>query len=92
MGIRRVMAGALDLQRDVVLNLPVLHLTGDERLVVENHVSLREYDGRKIRVECSMGTVEIAGENLLVRTMNRDDILITGRIRSLTWQGGAVGP
>lgn len=93
MGIRRVVAAALDLQRDVALSLPVLHLTGSERLVVENHSGLQAYDSKLIRIACGKNTIEITGDGLLVRSMSQEDILITGRIDAMTWrQGGVIGP
>ena len=93
MGIRRWVVRALELQQDVALNEPSLHLTGSERLVVENHDGLRAYDEKLIRIACGKNTMEIAGDHLLVRTMNSDDILITGRIDSLRWlTPGGAGP
>ena len=64
MGIRKRLADALELQHDVALNLPVLHLTGSERLLMENHRGLLEYGRGKIRIASTAGVVEIEGQDL----------------------------
>lgn len=83
MGIRRRIADALELQHDVALNLPLLHITGSERLLMENHKGLLEYARNRIRIASTAGTVEIEGEGLAIKSVGRDDLLITGAIRSV---------
>ena len=88
MGIRKRIADALELQHDVVLNLPMMHITGSERMLMENHKGLLEYGRNKIRVATTAGPVEIEGEDLAIRSVGKDDLLVTGRIRSVTMGKG----
>ena len=90
MGIRKFIADALELQHDVALNLPVVHLTGGERLMIENHKGLLEYSPNRIRIASSAGTIDIEGDNLAIQTVGGDDILLTGSIRSVVMQGAGV--
>jgi sporulation protein YqfC len=92
MGIKKRIADALELQHDVALNLPVLHLTGGERLLMENHRGLLEYGNAKIRIASTAGTVEIEGENLTIKSVGRDDVLVTGRIKSVNISKVGVSP
>jgi sporulation protein YqfC len=92
MGIRKRLADALELQHDVALNLPALHLTGGERLLMENHRGLLEFGKTKIRVASSAGIVEIAGENLDIKSVGREDLLVTGNISSIIINRSAVKP
>jgi sporulation protein YqfC len=80
MGVRKRIADALELQHDVALNLPVLHITGNERLLMENHRGLLEYARDRIRIDSPVGVVEIEGEDLAIRSAGRDDVLVTGVI------------
>ncbi len=84
MGIRKRIADALELQQDVMLNLPMLHITGSERLLLENHRGLLEYARDRIRVATTAGAVIIEGEGLTIRSVGRDDLLVTGAIRTVT--------
>lgn len=92
MGIRKHIADALELQHDVALNLPVLHITGGERLLMENHKGLLEYGRNKIRIASTAGTVEIEGDNLTIKAIGRDDVLITGGIKSVNINKAGVSP
>jgi sporulation protein YqfC len=90
MSIRKRIADALELQHDVALNLPVLHITGFERLLMENHRGLLEYGRNKIRIASTAGTVEIAGEGLAIKSVGRDEVLITGSITNVLINHSAV--
>jgi sporulation protein YqfC len=92
MGIRKRIADALELQYDVVLNLPVLHVTGGERLLMENHKGLLEYGRNKIRIASAAGPVEIEGENLTIKSINKDEVLVTGSIRTVNMSKTGVQP
>ncbi len=83
MGIRKRIADALELQQDVALNLPMLHITGSERLLLENHRGLLEYARDRIRVATTAGVVEIEGDDLAIRSVGRDDLLITGVLHTV---------
>jgi sporulation protein YqfC len=92
MGIRRRIADALELQHDVALNLPVLHITGNERLLMENHKGLLEYGRTKIRIASTAGTVEIDGENLAIEAVGHDEVLITGCLKSVILNKTGANP
>ena len=90
MGIRKKVADALELQHDIMLNLPLLHLTGSERLLVENHKGLSEFDSVHIKIRAAKGFVLVEGEALNISSVGRDDILITGKIKSVALAGLGV--
>lgn len=92
MGIRKRIAEVLELQHDVALNLPVMHITGGERLLMENHKGLLEYGHNKIRIASTAGTVEIEGEGLTIKAVGRDDVLITGSIKSINMSKAGAAP
>lgn len=91
MGIRKRVADALELQHDVALNLPILHITGGERLLMENHRGLLEYGRNRIRIASTAGVVEVEGEDLSIKTVGRDEILITGSILSVKLNKAGAG-
>lgn len=92
MGIRKRLTDALELQHDVALNLPALHMTGGERLLVENHRGLLEYGRARIRIASTAGTIEIVGEGLDIKSVGREDVLIIGAIASVNIIRSAVKP
>ena len=57
--IKRNFAEALEIPEEIVLNLPLITMTGRERLVVENYKGVIEYDEKQIRLNTSIGILKI---------------------------------
>jgi sporulation protein YqfC len=84
------LAGALDewleLPDDTLLDLPRLTLIGQVMLAVENHRGLVRYAPDEVRVATGAGLLQVRGEELVVRRMDRERLTIAGRIASLAWE------
>lgn len=76
-------AEVFDLPGDVLGGLPRIELTGDGELRMENHRGILDYGSEEIHVSGGRLAVRIRGEGLELRAMNRTELLITGRIRSV---------
>lgn len=73
----------LELPRDVVQDLPRIVLTGDRRLVVENHKGIIEFSSSILRLNTSKGEVRVEGESLTLISILREELWIEGRIEHL---------
>lgn len=78
--IREQLTEALDLPKEVVINLPVITLTGNKEINIENFSGLLEYTSQKIRLNTRSGIVVIDGINLEARNMTAEKICIKGNI------------
>lgn len=83
--INKLLSGYLDLPRDVVLDLPKITLIGDTQLYIENHKGVIEYNGEKIKLNVSIGQLEIVGEGLVIRAINSDEIYLDGSIKTINF-------
>lgn len=81
--LKAALANTLDLPEDLLDHLPVLHLTGKQRLWVENHRGLIAYDPRLIRIRTHGGVIEVAGESLLLKNLGPEELLILGTIEAV---------
>lgn len=70
----------LDLPGDVLAGLPRMELTGFQEFAIEPHKGLIEYERKQITIETVVGRVGIAGQELTIRLMNSNRIVIGGRI------------
>lgn len=70
----------LELPRDVVQDLPRLVLTGDRRLVIENHKGVIEYTSALLRLNTSRGELRVEGKSLTLVSILREEIWIEGHI------------
>ena len=73
----------LELPPDVILDLPKLCLTGDHQLSLENHRGIIEYSPGLIRISTSRGEIWVKGDDLAIRSIIKEEIVLAGRIVSV---------
>lgn len=76
-------ARRLDLPADLVAGLPRMELTGFSQLAIEQHDGIREYGTEKIVVGVKGGRVVVEGLDLTVRSMDHDQLVLTGTITAI---------
>lgn len=75
-----------EIPKDVVLGLPVVTLTGQQELHLENYRGILEYTDVLIRIQTKVGQIKIAGKNLQVAYYTNDEMKVTGRITAVQYQ------
>jgi len=82
-GIKRHIADALDVSKDIVLNLPRIVLIGTCELTIENYEGILEYGENQICVGANGMKIRIAGKKLEIRTISAEMLFVTGYIQSV---------
>lgn len=82
---RNRLAGALDLPRDVVVDLPKVTVIGYLQVTVENHRGIIEFTPQRVRIAAGEGAVEIHGQDLTLRCILPDEIILDGRIEAVNF-------
>ena len=85
--LRRKIVAAMELPKDITLDLPVLVLTGDEEALVRNHKGLLEYGAGFVRLKTSIGAVKIFGTDLMLKEITTESVFVAGKIDKVTWEG-----
>ena len=85
-GLCEDLAERLELPQEAVGDAVRLTAVGDRRLLIENHCGLLAYGTEEIRVSTGRGQIVLRGTELGMRAMNRAELLITGRLQSLSWE------
>lgn len=85
-GIKQKISDALDLPRDLILNLPRVVITGKIAVFIENHKGIIEYDSRLVKINTPIGIVCVKGESLLIKTIIADEITIEGEIMAIEFE------
>lgn len=85
-GLCEDLAERLDLPEEAVVGAVRVTAVGDRRLLIENHGGLLAYGAEQIRVVAGRGQLVLCGTELNMRAMNRAELLITGRLQSLSWE------
>ena len=80
------LADRLELPEEALGGLK-LSVTCARRALVENHHGVLEYSGEQIVVSAGRGRLALRGSGLCLEAMNRNELLITGKIESAEWEG-----
>lgn len=79
------LADKLELPEDVLLGSGKLTVTGGRSAVIENHRGVLEYTAERIVVAVPRGKVYLDGTGLRLKAMNKNELLVGGRIRNIEW-------
>ncbi|NLV89309.1 MAG: sporulation protein YqfC [Tissierellia bacterium] len=74
---------AFELPRDIIMDLPKLTVLGDKEASLLNHKGIIEYTKETIRVNTKSGIFKITGEDLEIKTILAEEIIIVGRIKNI---------
>ena len=66
----------------------LVELSGDERLLIENHKGIIHYSDEKVCIKVKLGVIIICGSRLELSEMTEDKIVIFGKIDSVTLSRG----
>ena len=83
---QRVMA-RLAIPVESILDRPRITISGSDRVLVEGHRGLLEYAGDRIAAAGPAGCrILIKGENLALVAMNRQEMVVSGRLWAVELQ------
>jgi len=68
---------------NVISKLPLVELTGQSRVLIENHLGVLGYSLEEIQIKVSYGKLSIKGEQLKLIQMSNEQLVIKGRIDTL---------
>lgn len=74
----------LAIQDEVLPGQTVVELLGDRRVLIEHHQGVTEYSRERIQVRVRSGILCVCGGALELCRMTGDQLVIVGRIDSLT--------
>lgn len=76
----------LEMPEEVMTDKPKITIMGFEEIVIENYKNILEYDEIFIKVNTYIGVINISGTGLKLIQMNKDDIMIVGKIDSINFE------
>lgn len=78
--LRRLAVGVLDLPQDVVLEVPRITMIGHLQMYIENHRGVLHFNDKELRLLLTRGQLLIQGEQLVIRAILPEEVLLEGRI------------
>lgn len=83
---RNKIAELSELPKDVALGMPILTVTGQMELCLENYRGILEYTDSLVRIQTRTGQIRITGQKLQVVYYTNDEMKVTGHIQSIEYQ------
>lgn len=83
---RTRLADALELPREIILNLPRVTVIGTLQCYLENHRGIIEYTGERVRVAIDSGELIIDGQYLVIRYLADEEIAVDGNITAIRFE------
>lgn len=80
------LASMLQIPDETLSELPVVSITGQHRIHIENYTSVLIYEAEKIVLLCPKVSMTILGKHLKIARLNPDEIQIEGYIQSVAYQ------
>ena len=72
-------------------SVPLLEIAGDGRVLIEHHQGVTQYSTESVCFKVKFGTVCVIGHELVISKMTADQLVICGRILSVTLHRGCKG-
>lgn len=70
----------MELSPEPVPGLPLVEISGQRRVLIENHGGVSSYGREQICVRVNYGEISVRGFGLELARMSREQLVITGRI------------
>ncbi|MGB7606036.1 MAG: sporulation protein YqfC [Lutisporaceae bacterium] len=83
--IKETISNALELPKDIVLDVAKITLIGSNNVTVENHKGIVEYNEDQIRINTGSGVLTINGLKLNIKSILQEEITITGEVQCISY-------
>lgn len=78
--IKKTITSMFELPKEIVFNLPLINVIGNEEINIENYKGIIEYNLERVRINTSCGIIKIEGKKLLLKQITAENISVTGSI------------
>ena len=83
--IKEKISDALELPKDITLDIPKITMLGTDSAAVENHKGVINYSDNQIRINTGCGILTISGHKLAIKSIIQEEIIITGKISNVSF-------
>ena len=84
----RVLTERVGLYGESLPGIPLLELSVDDRVLIENHICVSSYSQGEISVRVSYGCIRIVGRSLVLACVGKEQLVIHGKVDSVTVERG----
>lgn len=94
MGLDREWVKRISLQMNTSMEplpgVPLLEVSGNNRVLVENHKGIVHYGKEKICVKVKFGLISICGRDMEIIYITADKVVLSGEIEMISFKKGCI--
>mgnify|MGYP001101449528 CR=1 FL=1 len=83
--VKGKISDALELPKDITLDMPKLTIVGLESITIENHKGIIDYCESKVSINTVCGILVINGCNLIIKSIVQEEIIVTGQLSGISF-------
>ena len=68
--------------------IPLLELSGDDRVLIENHQCVNSYSPEEIVVRVAFGCIRLEGSALVLACVGKDQLVVHGKVDRISLERG----
>ncbi|MBP3503241.1 MAG: YabP/YqfC family sporulation protein [Clostridia bacterium] len=76
----------LEMPSEIISSVPKITNLGFKKMMIENYKNILEYQDFFIRINTSIGIININGIGMKMEEMTKDDVIIEGEIDSIDFE------
>ncbi|NLM44532.1 MAG: sporulation protein YqfC [Clostridiales bacterium] len=84
--IKEKISDALELPKDITLDIPKIVILGTDSVSIENHKGIISYKDNEVRINTGSGILTITGHKLAIKSIILEEIIIIGKIDSIGYR------
>ncbi len=78
----------LEIPPEILVNVPRVEVVGHLQFRVENHRGIEQYEPHRVVLKIPDGRLVVTGRDLVIGWIDRNELLVTGQVRSLVFKAG----
>lgn len=79
------LSSTLNIPSDILTGAPIITLIGKSEISVENYKRIIEYTNNNIKIQTSIGSITIQGNDLKIVYFGNDEMKINGRFNLISY-------
>lgn len=83
---KEIFADKLDLPKEVILNMPIITILGDEEITIENHKGIDSFDNNMIKINTKATPIVIKGNDFEILYIGENTITLSGKFDSIVYE------
>lgn len=81
--IKSNISETFELPKDIVMDLAKISVIGNIQVIISNHKGIIEYSKEILRVNTNTGVIKITGNDMYLKTILTEEIIIAGTIERI---------